>query len=127
MRKRRFKDEGGLKSFATSFGVCILALFGLCFVGALISQLFENSRGAVNYISLAVILVSGAVSGFISRKITGSFGAAILPGVSLCLLLAALSGVAFGYSLSAFMNEACYALCSVVGAYLARDRRRKRR
>ena len=127
MRKRRFKDAGGAASFGISFGVCTLTLFALCMVGALISQFFENSRAAVSYLSLAVILVSGIVSGFISRKIMGAFGTALLAPLTLCLLLATVSGFAYEYTLSAFMNELCYLLCAVVGAYSAREKRRKRR
>ena len=114
--------------------ISLLLLIALSFVAALVSYATENSTAGVGTFSLAALLISALISGFISAKRSGGFGSAVLT-VTASMLLIAVVGLIVGcgkISLSGVMNCICYLGVGTAGAFIARRRvgktkRRKRK
>ena len=114
---------GVIISFSVLF-VTSLALAGLIMTTS-------NPVGSVKTVSLAALLVSGAISGFVisKRKGEGGFLASLLSalifvGIIFALSLILTKGKVGGVVL---MNGLCYLLVSAFSSLLAKKRERRRR
>lgn len=134
MAKRRFKAlRGGAVGRLLS---CVLISLGLVLVSTLImaalAGISENPSEKIDVYSLAALLISALVSGFVSAKISECEGIKIpllasFATVLIMLLISVIMGVS--PSGASFMNYGCFILVSVFSGFLARkrERRRKRR
>jgi len=128
------KGRSALGTLVSGVLISLLLLLTLSFVAALVSYATENSTATVGTFSLAVLLVSALISGFISAKRSGGFGSAVLT-ITASMLLIAVAGLIAGggkISLSGIMNYICYLGVGAVGAFIAKrkasnTKRRKRK
>ena len=134
MAHRRFK---GLKPGALGrFIPCVLISLGVTLLSTLIMAALaassENPSAKIGLYSLVALLLSAAVSGFISARISPDTGIKypFLTSLATVLIMLLLS-VIMGSSPSgaSFMNYGCFMLvCVFVGLVSRkRDKRRKRR
>lgn len=132
MKKHSFQRNS--KSFLGSlvFGILlsVLLLFGFCAIFALIISKLENPMGILGGATLAALILSGALSAFITvkRRGDGGFSISLLSSsaVSVILLVAGLIAGGGKIPFAPLMNALCYLLVSFFFAWLA-SRKRKRR
>ncbi len=136
MKKRRnFRSaEKGLgASIAISLAVTLLTILLFSLAAALILMYTEYPIGTVGKASLAVIVISGGVCGFLNARLFRERGArtAIIPAAAVGALMAILT-VAVGGSAStgrALMNCGCFiavnALFALLGIKKAKRRLRR--
>ena len=122
MKKRRFKKSGsgGGLLFGALFSLSSLILSLAIF--SFILSMLENPITFVGVSSLAALLVSGALSGFVIAKHKGEGGAltAFLSSIITSALIFATGLICSGgkIQLSVLMNILCYILISALFARL---------
>ena len=126
MKKRRIRELGRTEKFALATVLSLASFFAISFISALCSGFFENSHLGAEYLTLATLLCSGVVSGFICEKILHSPIRAMLAVGAIAIAFVLLSSVISGYSLGAFMNHITFLLLSPLGMLLAKEKKHKR-
>ena len=132
MKKRKgiktSKTAVGRIFSSVGFSFILLIPISLLFGGMLLT--LKNPVGNLKIASLAVLLISGAVSGFLNSKRIGEGGVAfsvissfifvlVMFSVSLVMTKGHVSGILF-------MNYLCYMLIASFSAFLARKRQKSR-
>ena len=126
------KNNGALPK-SLLFGVLFsfLIVIIISFLFSLIISTLKNPTGAVRLSSLIVLLVSGAVSGFIICRHNKDYGmrVAFLSSVLFSILLILIALLSRGGSVGGvhFMNSLCYILISFFISLLGKNKKRRRR
>ena len=132
--KRSFK-VGRNNSFLASLIFGTLFSFGMLLISTLIlSGIFmalDTPTDSIEIKSLASLLISGAISAFVSAKFKGEGGTLCAIFISLItvfiMLIISLIASRGGVDGAIFMNYLCYLLISALFAYLGKKRERTRR
>ena len=113
---------------ALGSGVLLLALTMLC---SLIAFYTKNPTSLVGILSIAVMLATGAISGFCMSRLKGDGGVLISALCSLLFILILLMiGLIIGgghISLGSIINYLCYLAVSVLFAFFGRRKGRRHR
>ena len=133
MKKHRGANKTATLSRTLLFGVgisfTVLLIFTLVFSGLIMAT--TNPVGNVKTVSLAVLLVSGAVSGFTVSKMKGDRGifASFVSALIFVVIIIALSLILTKGKVGAvvFMNCLCYLLVSAFSSFFGRKRARRHR
>lgn len=128
MKKRKNskfqKTTAGTLFLGVAFSFAMLVLMSLIFSFALIG--FKNPTGNIGTASLAVFLITAAITGFTVSKYKGDGGIAIsaLTSLAFVLILMATALISAKGKISGalFMNCLCYMLISSFTAFLGRKR-----
>ncbi len=117
------------RSFLICLGVSGGVIVLLSVVGALVASGLEDPTGNLGLISLAVMLISAAITGIICTRIKGDggvgFSALVALAVVLVMLLINVIICAGKVSLGAFMNYICFIGVAVGAAFLGKKRERR--
>ena len=109
--------------------VIMLPLFSL--LAAFIAYSGEDPTGVIGTYSLIALLLSAAVSGFITSKMKGEGGwrTVLLTALTVVLIMLIAAVIITGGTpeISALMNYLCYIGISVLSGYLALPRKKHRR
>jgi putative membrane protein (TIGR04086 family) len=131
MRKRKSKELGLVALIMIGTAVGLGTIIATAFILALISSLTKDPTSLTSWLSLASLLISGAVSGFIISRANGEGGA--LVGISASVISAALL-IIIGLIMSAgrlrlgvFINVIAYLSVAVFGSILGKKRIKRRR
>ncbi len=131
VKGRRASGVGKPGSFLICLGVSGGTILLLSMVGAAIAAALDDPTGNLGLISLAVMLISAAVSGVFSTRMKGEgglpFSALVALTVVLIMLLINVIVCAGKVSLGAFMNYLCYLGVAVMAAFLGKKRDKHRR
>ena len=102
-------------------------LIGMAALGACIAFSLKNPLGAVKPLSIAVILVSAAISSFLERRLGGSMLSCVISSLMLIFLLLITGIIAGGGKISAgvLINYACYIALGALFSYLGGRKRGK--
>ena len=131
MRKRKSKELGLVALIMIGTAVGLGTIIATAFILALISSLTKDPTSLTAGLSLATLLISGAVSGFVISRANGEGGA--LVGISAAVISAALL-IIIGLIMSAgrlklgvFINVVAYLSVAVFGSILGKKRIKRRR
>lgn len=123
------KSFTGVLLFGVAFSFVLLFIISLILSGLIMTT--SNPTGSVKTVSLAALLLSGAVSGFVIAKIKGDGGfiatlcsSLVFIGIILAVSLICSHGQVSGVI---FMNGLCYTMISVFFSFLAKKRQRRHR
>ncbi len=133
MKKHRSANKTTTLSRTILFGVAIsfaaLLIFSLVFAALIMTT--TNPVGSTKTVSLAALLVSGAVSGFVisKRKGEGGFLASLFSALAFIAVILALSLILTKGRVGGivFMNCLCYLFISSFASFLAKKRERRHR
>ena len=104
--------------------ICALSLFGCCFVAAAVLGLFERPVAAVPAAALAVSLLSGTLSGILTRgKKNGWVGAVAL--VALWILLGVICTKGH-FPATALVGAATFLVCHLLCKLMPEKKRKKK-
>ena len=131
---RRNKKKGRLSSLSSLLvgtGASGGVLLALSFIGALIAYSRNRPSSIVGILSIAVMILTGAICGFGISKLRGEGGILIslLASLLLSLILLMIGLIASGGSISlgTVINYLCYIATSVLFAFFGKRRKHKRR
>ena len=102
--------------------ISVLCILSVSFIFALISSTSNDPTGSLGIFSLSALLISGAVSGFISGKIKkeGGIGFSALMALATTLIMLIFCIIISGkVSGGAIMNYVCYIGVSTLMGFLA--------
>ncbi len=132
MGKHKIKKERSfLKELLIGLIKAVLSLALLSVVGGVILYMSDNPMGMVDIASLAVLLLSGALSGYIisrgaqERKLATVLLAALL--LSLCFIFIGLIISGGEVSWRAVLNYICYTGVSLLFGLLGKKEKRRAR
>ena len=133
MKKRKSKERGLITLILISAAVGLGVIFATAFALALISSFTKDPTALTAGLSLAALLIGGAISGFGISRANGEGGA--LVGVSASVLTSAVLvviGLIMGagrLKLTVFINLVAYlavaVFCSILGKKRIKRRRRR--
>lgn len=129
--------QKGRRALASSTPISFLICLGLSggvimllsVIGALVASGLDDPTGNLGLISLAVMLISAAITGIFCTRIKGDggvgFSALVALAVVLIMLLINVIICAGKVSLGAFMNYICFIGVAVGSAFLGKKRERR--
>lgn len=124
-------ERGRFAEIVISFLRSVIVFLALSVIGALIVYFMSDPLGAADIASLVVLLMSGAVSGFLNAKLTreGKLAVVGLSSLAFCLilLLVGLIATGGGVTLRVFLNYLCYIGVSLFFGWLGSREGSKRR
>lgn len=128
----RDKERGRFAEIGISFLRSVIVFLALSVVGALVVYFLKDPLGAADIASLVVLLLSGAISGFLNAKMTreGKLTVVGLSSLAFCLVLLLIGLIATGggVTLRVFLNYLCYIGVSFLFGWLgSREESRRRR
>ena len=132
MHKSKSHREGGtVQSFFICAAIAVLLIILLSVPASAIALSLKNPSEAIEIISLAVLVLSAAVSGFLNARLfpeqKAVFGASVALFITLLMLLTCVIACNGKVSGSAFMNYGCYFGISTLFSYLGRTGKRRRK
>ena len=127
--KRRKNSSMGKATMLLIFSLgALLTLFLLIVAVCVLSYFTPNPMGLVKPLAIVALIVSAAISGFITAKMTKSAGLCCLSALVVSLII--LSGGIILYSgvpsLSVLLNASVYMACMSFCGYLGAKERRVR-
>lgn len=127
----RGKERGRFAEILISLLRSVLVFLAMSVIGALIVYFQTDPLGAADIASLVVLLLSGAVSGFLNARMTreGKLAVVGLSSLAFCLglLLIGLIATGGGATLRVFLNYLCYIGVSLLFGWLGSREISKRR
>ena len=132
MHKLKSRREGGtVQCFFICAAIAVLLIILLSLSAAAITMSLQNPSASIGIISLAVLIISAAVSGFINAKLFPNqkavFGASVALLITLLMLLSCVIACNGKVGGSAFMNYGCYFSISTLACYLGRISKKRRK
>ena len=131
MRKRKSKERGLVALILIGAAVGLGTIIATAFILALISSLTKDPTSLTAGLSLATLLISGSISGFVISRANGEGGA--LVGISAAVIIVALL-IIIGLVMSAgrlrlgvFINLIAYLSVAVFSSVLGKKRIKRRR
>lgn len=131
MRKRKSKERGLVALILIGTAVGLGTIFATAFILALISSFTKDPTSLTAGLSLATLLISGSISGFVISRANGEGGA--LVGISAAVIIVALL-IIIGLVMSAgrlrlgvFINLIAYLSVAVFSSVLGKKRIKRRR
>ncbi len=129
--RRKLKDVGGIWALLIGFGVSLLSLIGCSIILGLYSVTTDNPTALLDVLGLWGLLASGAISGFINRRINKErgIGFAFLISLLLVLVLILVGLIVNGGALPlrCLINYLCYIGIYMLSALLGSRQGNKRR
>ena len=133
MKKRKRKEPGLTALMLMGAGFSLVTVLAVTFVLACISSLTSDPTSMTGWLSLAALLVAGAISGYVTSRVNG--GGGVLVGVLATVIAAAvmliISLISGGgkITLGVLVNVGAYVSVSVLASVLGKKRvgKRKRR
>ena len=132
MRKRKRKEPGLSALMLIGAGLSLVMIVAVTFIMAIVSYMTSDPTSLTGALSLASLLVAGAISGYVTSRTNG--GGGVLVGVLATVIAAAVmltigliaSG---GIGVGAFINLGAYVSVSVLASVIGKKRvgKRKRR
>ena len=119
------------KSFLICFGLSVGIIVAVALLFALLSSILDDPTGNLGLFSLFALLISAAVSGFISSRIKGEGGVrfASLVALATVLIMLLINVITCGgkVNFGAFMNYICYFGVASLTALLGKKRSNHRK
>jgi peptidoglycan/LPS O-acetylase OafA/YrhL len=121
--------NGGVRTFILGAGTAAVALLVCSLIAAAIAYSDSDPTGKIGIYSLAALIISAAIGGSVTSRLTGDGGVryAALTSLTVVMVMLLCAVITGGGSpkLSALMNYLCYLGVSVGAAHLARPRKRR--
>ena len=125
--RKKSRSQRGALIFGTLFSAAIFLILTFC--ASVLLSFTKNPLGASGLTSFAVLLITGAISGFCTAKYKGECG--ILPSsasaVIFALILLGAGLIVSGGKIAtvSLVNILCYVALAVIFAFLAKSKRRR--
>ena len=132
MRKRKRKEPGLSALMLIGAGLSLVTILTVTFIMAIVSYMTSDPTSLTGALSLASLLVAGAISGYVTSRTNGGGGVligalstVITASIMLTIGLIASGGIGVG----AFINLGAYVSVSVLASVIGKKRvgKRKRR
>ena len=131
MKKRLFYNLNPVLVILIETAAAILTFFAISFIFTLFSSLSENPTSLIGILSLVSHLVSGALFGFVTSRITGDGSKLSVPISALCTVLIMIAiGLIWSKGtthISTLLNYLAYLGVTVIFSYLGRMRPKRKK
>lgn len=134
MVKKRIKtkNRGILFGVMIGFGISVISMILLSVIASIIVYTQSDPLAIIDIVSLVVLLLSAALSGFTISKCTGEKKILVstLSALALCLILFMVGTIATGgrATIQVLINYICYIGITVLFAWLgAREKKNRKR
>lgn len=125
---KRFSSDNTALSFLICLGISLSVIIMLSCILALIANTSKDPTGNLAVFSLCALLISGAVSGFITARMKKSMAFVALTALAVLLvMLIACIVISCKISGGALMNYACYMGISCLFGFLGSREPKRRR
>lgn len=129
--KRARASKSGIGAFAFGVLLSLLSLILLSLIAAIFLTGVKSPTKNLGAVSLAVLLISAFISGFVNSKRCGEGGVgySVITALAFSLIMLAVSLVATRGKVGGmlFMNCLCYMMAAAFAAFLGKKRQRRRR